>query len=61
MSSPTQSPTPPDASLDAETVRCFECRQVWPRTAMRWGDRPTGPDWLSRRVRVWRCPDCLPA
>ena len=62
MSSTLESLTRPDRlAAAAETVRCFECRQVWPRTAMRWGMRPTGPAWLSRRVRVLRCPDCLPA
>ncbi len=43
-----------------ETVRCFECRQLWPRQEMRWGTRATGPVWLSKQVRVMRCPDCLP-
>ena len=43
-----------------ETVRCFACRQVWPRAEMRWGSHATGPVWLPKTVRVLRCPDCLP-
>jgi hypothetical protein len=48
------------AAAEGEVVRCFECRQLWPRHAMRWGARPSGPVWFPRTVRVQRCPDCLP-
>jgi hypothetical protein len=44
-----------------ETLRCFECRRLWPRMSMRWGHRPSGPVWFPRTVRVLRCPDCLPS
>lgn len=44
-----------------ETLRCFACRQLWPRDVMRWGARPDGPVWYPRTVRVLRCPNCLPA
>jgi hypothetical protein len=49
------------ASTTGEVVRCFECRQLWPRHAMRWATRPSGPVWYPPTVRVQRCPDCLPA
>jgi hypothetical protein len=39
--------------------RCWGCRNLWPRTAMRWGSVTEGPLWYPRAVRVLRCPDCL--
>lgn len=59
MEQHTQTETKPRSS-DVEIVRCVECAQIWPRTAMRWGARPSGPVWFPRTVRVLRCPDCLP-
>lgn len=40
--------------------RCWGCRNLWPRAAMRWGSVTEGPLWYPRAVRVLRCPDCLP-
>jgi hypothetical protein len=45
------------ASVDLR--RCWGCRNLWPRTAMRWGSVTEGPLWYPRAVRVLRCPDCL--
>lgn len=53
-------PLPGTTGGEDETLRCFECRRLWPRTAMRWGTRPAGPVWFPRIIRVLRCPDCLP-
>ncbi|MGH2604337.1 MAG: hypothetical protein ACRDJ9_33730 [Dehalococcoidia bacterium] len=39
--------------------RCWGCRNLWPRSAMRWGSVTEGPLWYPRAVRVLRCPDCL--
>lgn len=39
--------------------RCWGCRNLWPRGAMRWGSVTEGPLWYPRVVRVLRCPDCL--
>lgn len=50
-----------NAGFGVETHRCPQCDQVWPRSAMRWGELPTGPVWRPRNVRVLRCPECLPA
>lgn len=51
-----------DSGGDAadETLRCFACRRLWPRTVMRWGAQSSGPIWYPRTLRVLRCPDCLP-
>ncbi|MFN8556302.1 MAG: hypothetical protein U0531_02765 [Dehalococcoidia bacterium] len=49
------------AASEEESLRCFECRRLWPRALMRWGARPVGPVWLPHTQRVLRCPDCLPA
>jgi hypothetical protein len=46
-----------DQSLDLR--RCWGCRNLWPRTSMRWGSVTDGPLWYPRAVRVLRCPDCL--
>lgn len=46
---------------EAEVVRCFECRQLWPHSAMRRGVRSRGPVWFGVQMSVLRCPDCLPA
>ena len=43
----------------ADLRRCWGCRQLWPRAAMRWGSVNEGPVWYPRSVRVLRCPDCL--
>ena len=43
----------------ADVRRCWGCRKLWPRTAMRWGAIHEGPLWNPRPVRVLRCPDCL--
>jgi hypothetical protein len=43
-----------------EPLRCFACRRLWPRTAMRWVLRPAGPVWFPPTVRVLRCPECVP-
>ncbi len=61
MSATVQTTPQPATQAAGEHVRCFECRRVWPRSAMRWGERPAGPLWFARTVRVLRCPDCLPA
>jgi hypothetical protein len=50
-----------ESEESVETLRCFECRRLWPRMSMRWGSRPAGPVWFPRTVRVLRCPDCLPS
>jgi hypothetical protein len=46
-----------DSSLDLR--RCWGCRNLWPRSEMRWGSVTEGPLWYPRAVRVLRCPDCL--
>ena len=46
-------------SASADVRRCWGCRQLWPRTAMRWGSVTEGPLFFPRTVRVLRCPDCL--
>jgi hypothetical protein len=46
-----------DPSLDLR--RCWGCRNLWPRSEMRWGSVTEGPLWYPRAVRVLRCPDCL--
>ena len=46
-------------SAGADVRRCWGCRKLWPRTAMRWGAVNEGPLWNPRVVRVLRCPDCL--
>jgi hypothetical protein len=43
----------------ADVRRCWGCRKLWPRSAMRWGAVNEGPLWNPRPVRVLRCPDCL--
>ena len=43
----------------ADLRRCWGCRNLWPRAAMRWGSVTEGPLWYPRAVRVLRCPDCL--
>jgi hypothetical protein len=43
----------------ADVRRCWGCRNLWPRTAMRWGSVTEGPLFFPRTVRVLRCPDCL--
>jgi hypothetical protein len=43
----------------ADVRRCWGCRKLWPRTAMRWGSVTEGPLFFPRTVRVLRCPDCL--
>jgi hypothetical protein len=53
---------PDDPALsvhDLDLRRCWGCRNLWPRTAMRWGSVTEGPLWYPRAVRVLRCPDCL--
>jgi hypothetical protein len=45
--------------LEADTRRCWGCRRLWPRTAMRWGFITEGALWNPRRVKVLRCADCL--
>jgi hypothetical protein len=47
------------AQSDVDLRRCWGCRNLWPRTAMRWGSVTEGPLWYPRAVRVLRCPDCL--
>jgi hypothetical protein len=47
------------AHSDVDLRRCWGCRNLWPRTAMRWGSVTEGPLWYPRAVRVLRCPDCL--
>ena len=39
--------------------RCWGCRKLRPRAAMRWGSVNEGPIWYPRVVRVLRCADCL--
>jgi hypothetical protein len=48
-----------NAQSDVDLRRCWGCRNLWPRTAMRWGSVTEGPLWYPRAVRVLRCPDCL--
>ena len=43
----------------SDVRRCWGCRKLWPRAAMRWGSVSEGPIWYPRTVRVLRCPDCL--
>ena len=47
------------AGTNADLRRCWGCRNLWPRAAMRWGSVTEGPLWYPRAVRVLRCPDCL--
>lgn len=53
--------TMPESTSDTESDvrRCWGCRKLWPRTAMRWGAVTEGPLWYPRTIRVLRCPDCL--
>ncbi len=43
----------------ADVRRCWGCRRLWPRTAMRWGIVKEGALWNPRVVKVLRCADCL--
>ena len=49
-----------DASF-GDARRCWGCRRLWPRAAMRWGTVHAGPVWYPRSVRVLRCGECLAA
>lgn len=53
----------PSVAADAadDVRRCFGCRRLWPRAAMRWGTVHAGPVWYPRSVRVLRCEECLAA
>ena len=56
--------TPADAAHppDADDRRCWTCRALRPRAALRWGNvDPAAPAlWHARAARVLRCPDCSP-
>lgn len=51
--------SPAVTAHDPDLRRCWGCRNLWPRAAMRWGSVTEGPLWYPRAVRVLRCPDCL--
>lgn len=52
-----------DLSVSAgiDLRRCWTCRTIRPRAAMRWRSRERGPRWNPRQLRVLCCPDCLDA